>query len=38
MKDAFQMLIKRILAKKPKLASQDGDNISGVFGGGKLDS
>jgi len=37
-KDAFQMLIKRILTKKPKLASQDADNISGVFGGGKLDS
>lgn len=37
MKDAFQLLIKRVLTKKPKLG-QDSDNIAGVFGGGKAES
>jgi hypothetical protein len=35
-KDAFEMLVRKILTKNPA-AGSSGDSASGVFGGGKGD-
>lgn len=37
MKDAFETLIKRILAKNPKAGLDNSEQVAGVFGGGKAD-
>jgi hypothetical protein len=34
-KDAFDTLVRKILAKNPKAAQGDADSAGGVFGGGK---
>jgi hypothetical protein len=38
-KDAFQMLVQKILTKNPKKAGQAStEGAAGVFGGGKADA
>jgi hypothetical protein len=36
-KDAFELLIKRILTKNPKAGQDSSSEATGVFGGGKAD-